>query len=257
VRLALAAALVVALSAGGARAQADYPPAEDRALVSRILEALMKEGRLFVRRTAGAPPVVAIITPIRASSEPGICEYDVLQVEGAAPTAGRTTAALSAERSYRLVAIEPRAAFGPEDHARRDRACRELEGLGSGGFSSADRAQVVWIAGQLVAQAAARNGAAFERLRERACAKEKVCPTAAEMRRLLTADGVGAVREAEPCRHDVCLEVLLSLNDPMEESKIWWASMGGQRTEAGDWRLKSLTLRHSAIASLADDVVDP
>ena len=248
---------LLALATSAAQAQPERR--DDQALAAQTLAELLAQSTVLVR--PGPAKTVIFLTPIRASAAtPGVCEYDVLEVERPGswtPAAAPAIRSVRSERQYRLLAVEPLEPFRAEAFAERDRRCRELEGEGRSGFNISDNADDLWIAGQLVTQAAAAlDTRAFERIAPRLCRSRRPCPSAAELRRLLDIDSLGGVHEALPCPRDqACLRTVLA-DEQAGEVSLWRASLRADRVAFGEWRLRSLSLERQPIISLADDVIE-
>lgn len=254
---AMVAGALLALGASGAQAQPTS--SADQALAGQTLTELLGQSKVLMR--PGLAKTVILMTPIRASaSTPGVCEYDVLEIERPGtwtPADAPSIRSVRSERWYRLIAVEPLEAFRAEVYADRDRRCRNLESEGRAGFYTSERADDVWIAGQLIVQAAGALGKpAFERIAPRLCAPRRPCPSPAELRRLLEINSLRAVHQELPCPRDqLCLRALLA-DDEGGELSLWQATLRVHRVAWGKWRLRSLSLERQPIISLADDAIE-
>ena len=257
-RLAVAGVAAGGLIAMASVACAQSPDAADRALAAQTLRELQDQSTVLVR--PGAAKTIILVTPVRASaSSPGVCEYDVLEIERPGPwtpAEAPPIRSVSSERQYRLLAVQPSEAATPEAYARRDRRCREAA-ADREGFYGAPRAELVWIAGQLIDQAAKALGTPmFEALRPKSCTKAHACPSDSELGHLLTIGALGGVREEAPCpRKQLCLRALLGEHQGGDLA-LWSASFRAESAGWARWRPVALQFQRQPIISFADDVMD-
>lgn len=215
--------------AAGAWAQTSL----DDALQARaMLEALMAESKGFVSRDWPTEPSpnrrLFLDTPVRSSDQPGVCEYDTLEIilaepgAAASPNAPRVRS-VKTERQFSLMAIRSRDSWSALQRVEQDNECRtkapraktwEEEGAH---YDNSTDAATVWLAGQALEQLAAG-------LVKQICPREDRCPPA----NLLSVDRwAAAVESYDECKSQMtCLRLAIRADGP--NGGLWWADVQGR-----------------------------
>jgi hypothetical protein len=202
-----------------------------------VIRRLLETGQTYSSVTQLTPERrierAIVHTPVRASSEPGVCERDTLTVEAmsdaGAPSA--ITGVLS-EREYFLYAVQPRSeAANLADRERRCAAFPRDEVFGRAIL--ADGAWLAWVAGQVVeALRREARGPDAGPLAAACSGAPRACPSAAMLGKLLRFEQIGSATRGEVAGHDDQFQLSIYLSD--DQYREAWLLVADLRRDADD-----------------------